>query len=352
LTNLLIDTERLRDPFSGLGQFCRHLGHELVRQQPPYARLTFLVPPAQRGVFGPGVAYRSAGPLAKVWVSGQFGVWHHTHQDPAVGPGPGSRARVVLTIHDLNFLSRADLSPARKTRKLATLQRHIDRADALTAISHYTAGQVRQYLSLAPDRPLPVIHNGVANLTALVPPDRPAFLPPSAEPFFLFLGVIQPKKNVRVLLPLLHAFPDRHLVLAGPNNHPYARQLRAEAERLGVSARLWMPGAVDEPTKAWLYAHCDAFLFPSLAEGFGLPVVEAMQWGKPVFVANATSLPEIGGPDAFFFTALEPDAMAQTIRDGLQHMAQDPLWADRLVRRAAGFSWERAAAAYWQVYCP
>jgi glycosyltransferase involved in cell wall biosynthesis len=350
MPNLLIDTERLRDPFSGLGQFCRHLGAALVRQQPADAQLTFLVPPGQAGVFGSTVGYRTAGPLAKLWLQGRFDAWHGTHQDSAFGPGPGSRTKTVLTIHDLNFLERPDLSPARKAQKLTQLQRRIDAADALTAISAFTAGQVRHHLQLAPDRPIHLIHNGVADLTTLVPTQRPAFLPASAGPFFLFLGVIHPKKNVHVLLPLLEAFPDWHLVLAGPDGHSYAQHLRAEADRLGVSARLWMPGAVDEPTKAWLYAHCGAFLFPSLAEGFGLPVVEAMQAGKPVFLAQATSLPEIGGPDAYYFPSLDPEPMAETIFDSLRDFGQNPFRAIRLQKRAATFSWERAAAAYWQVY--
>lgn len=350
MTNYLIDTERLRDPFSGLGQFCRHLGTELVRQQPADARLTFLVPPGQRGTFGPTVDYRISGPLAKLGVTGRFDVWHSTHQDSTYGPFPGSRAKMVLTVHDLNFLQRADYTASRKAQKLAQLQRRVDRADVLTAISQFTADQLREQIQLPPDKPIHVIHNGVADLTALVPADRPAVVPDAIGPFFLFLGVIHPKKNVQVLLPLLEAFPDWHLVLAGPDGHPFAQHLRAEADRLGIADRFWMPGAVDEPTKAWLYAHCGAFLFPSLAEGFGLPIVEAMQAGKPIFLANATSLPEIGGPDAYYFSELEPEPMAETIFDGLNDFAQNPFRAKRLIKRAAEFTWARAAAAYWQVY--
>ncbi len=350
MPNLLIDTERLRDPFSGLGQFCQQLGHELVRQQPNDAELTFLTPPKQRSIFGPSVGYRAAGPLAKLWVPGRFDIWHSTHQDSPFGPMRGSHTKTVLTIHDLNFLERPDYSPARKAQKLAQLQQRIDRATVLTAISAFTANQVRQHILLPADKPIHVIHNGVADLAALVPPTRPAFLPQSAEPFFLFLGVIHPKKNIHVLLPLLEAFPDWHLVLAGPNEHPYAAHLQAEAERLGVSARCWMPGRVDEPTKAWLYANCGAFLFPSLAEGFGLPVVEAMQAGKPIFLANATSLPEVGGPDAYYFPTLEPEPMAETIFDSLRDFDQNPFRALRLKKRATSFSWSRAAAAYWTAY--
>ena len=111
-----------------------------------------------------------------------------------------------------------------------------------------------------------------------------------------------------------------------------------------------MPGPVDEPTKWWLYAHCEAFLFPSLSEGFGLPVVEAMHVGKPVFLSNLTSLPEIGGREAVYFVDFEPDTLVETLRAGMIAFYEDPLKADRLRWQANRFSWQKAARQYWAVY--
>ncbi len=355
MPRLLIDTEKMRDLNSGLGQFCLHLGHELVRQRPTDGdwRLTFLVSKGQAGIFGDAVQYREAGWHDRLWRTDEFDIWHSTHQTSAYQPALNTR--LVLTIHDLNYVERPDYSPVRKARETAAVQQNVNRASAVTVISQYTESVVKQHLTFTQDVDPQVIYNG-----ATKPPEPdatqeiPAFLQelPGHEtrPFFLFLGVIHPKKNVHVLLPLLEAFPDYRLVLAGNNGHPYAQHIRQQAQKLGVSDRLLMPGAVDEPTKWWLYEHCEAFLFPSLSEGFGLPVVEAMRVGKPVFLSNLTSLPEIGGREAVFFTSFEPDAVVETFRAGMMAFYEDPLKADRLRWQARRFTWEKAAKAYWDVY--
>lgn len=349
MPRIYIDTERLRDLYSGLGQFCLHLGHELVGQNPDPEKysLTFGVPKAAVGVFGDDVQYHAVSWSDRVWRSAEYDVWHGTHQDVSVVPA--SSSRFVLTIHDLNFLEREDYSVVKKASRLNELQRKIDRAATITTISEYTASVVRQRLVVPDNKPIRVIHNG-STLAADAPQQRPVFVPESSPPFFLFVGVIHPKKNVQVLLPLLQAFPDYRLVLAGDNTHDYALHVRQQAINLGVSEQLLMPGAVSEDEKAWLYAHCEAFLFPSLSEGFGLPVVDAMQLGKPVFLSNLTSLPEVGGMDAFYFESLEPDDMVNTFREGMMAFHEDPLRADRLRWYARRFTWQKAAKAYWEVY--
>lgn len=349
MPTLFIDAERLRDLNSGLGQVCLHLGHELVRQCPSDWQLTFLVPKGQVGVFGKSVDYVEASWMRKVWISDRYDVWHCLHQDSAYLP---SRSKLVLTVHDLNFLARTDYSTSKMAGKLAHLQRKIDRAAVVTGISNYTASVMREYLKFSTDRPIRVIYNGVSvdGPTELVDQPQPVFLTGNDIPYFLFVGVIHPKKNVHTLLPLLEAFPDYQLVLAGPNGHSYAQHIREQGQKLGLADRLLMPGAVDEATKSWLYAHCEAFLFPSLAEGFGLPVAEAMAFGKPVFISNLTSLPEVGGKEAYYFDNFEPESMAQTIHDGLHDFGQNPLREQRLKKRAAGFSWPTVAGEYWKVY--
>ncbi|GAB2600032.1 glycosyltransferase family 4 protein [Spirosoma areae] len=357
---LFIDTERLRDLNSGLGQVCLHLGHELVRQCPTGWKLTFLVPNGKAGIFGQNVNYIEALGLRKCWISGRYNVWHCLHQDSVYLPnrlwnGP---ARLLLTVHDLNFLERPDYSAEKKLRKLVHLQRAVDRATALTAISSYTASVVTENLQIPASKPVQIIHNGVAVNQNNVPADPPALSLPgdslsrsfALSPFFLFLGVIHPKKNVHTLLPLLEAFPDYGLVLAGPDGHPYAQHIREQARNLGVADRLLMPGPVDEATKLWFYAHCEAFLFPSLSEGFGLPVAEAMTFGKPVFISNLTSLPEVGGKEAYYFEDFEPEHMAKTLHDGLHDFGQNPLRQERMKKRAAEFSWPSVAGEYWGVY--
>lgn len=347
MTKILIDTERLRDLNSGLGQFCLNLGRELAQQKPEADELTFLVPNRQTDVFGTAAHYRPAVWWDRMWGSDEFSIWHATHQDATYWPS--SHAKLILTIHDLNFLDRPDYSAYKKQHKLADVQRRINQASAVTTISEYTASVVRERLVL-PDIPLKVIYNGVSKRESSTDVDDLIKLAIAGATFFLYLGVIHPKKNVHTLLPLLQAFPDYKLVMAGDDSHEYAQHVHYQAVKLGVADQLIMTSAVDEATKSWLYEHCEAFLFPSLTEGFGLPVVEAMSLGKPVFLSNLTSLPEIGGRDAVYFNTFEPDDMVETFRLGMQDFYDDPLKADRLRWRANRFSWERAAQEYWALY--
>lgn len=358
MPKIFIDAERLRELNSGLGQVCLNLGHELVRQCTSHHadwELTFLVPTGQAGIFGDArsgvpVSYIEASWLRKLYVPGRYDVWHCLHQDSVYLPRAG-QGKLLLTIHDLNFLNRPDYSDPKKARKQQALQRRVNRAAALTTISNATADEVRATLGVN-NKPLTVIYNGVAADPAQTPPDPDAedLKPLAQQPYFLFVGVIHPRKNVHTILPLLEAFPDYRLVLAGPDDHPYARHLYEQAEGLGILDRLVMPGAVSENDKLWLYAHCEAFLLPSLSEGFGLPAVEAMRFGKPVFLSTLTSLPEIGGKEAYYFQDFQPANMAETLHDGLHDFGRNTLRQERQLRRAGEFTWAKAAEGFWTLY--
>ena len=106
---------------------------------------------------------------------------------------------------------------------------------------------------------------------------------------------------------------------------------------------------ISNAQKAWAYAHCTGFLFPSLTEGFGLPPVEAMYFGKPVFLARRTCLPEIGGDAAFYFDDFEPAAMKAVVQAGLAQ-GTAPARVAAVKARAAHFDWDRCAAEYQALY--
>lgn len=347
---IFVDTERIRDLNSGLGQTCLRVGQELVRQQPAGADLTFLVPKGQTGLFGEPSAtlhYVEATWLRKFWNPGYYDVWHNLHQDATYWPSqrPG---KLILTINDLNFLEHPDYSAAKKARKLAAVQQRANRAQVITTLSDYTGSVVREHLTLPETTSLQTVYIGVSDLPT-PPVEPPTVLADLKTPFFLFLGVLHPKKNVHALLAIAQAFPDYALVLAGRNDHPYAQHLREQAVQLGVDNVL-QTGPVDEATKAWLYANCEAFLFPSLSEGFGLPVVEAMSFGKPVFLSRLTSLPEIGGREAVYFNSFDPEDVVETLRAGMRDFYDDPLKGERLRWQANRFRWQNTGKAYWAIY--
>lgn len=340
---VVFDAERLRNPNSGLGQFCRSLGNALLEIRPPDATLSFVVPAGMESTFAGAPAMRT-----KWWMRYQTpcyaDVWHAPHQDIWIRPPAG--ARLVLSILDLNFLERPEYSDAKKARKLAAVQKKIDAADAIATISEFTATVVRRHLTV-PDIPVRVIHLGNP-LDGINRGGPVGGLRPNG--YFLFVGVIHPKKNVATLVPLLRSFPDMSLVLAGPNDHSYANEVRRVAHESGVGDRVILPGPVSNEDKLWLYENCRALLFPSVSEGFGLPVVEAMGVGKPAFLSKLTSLPEIGGSAAYYFDSFEPDAMIAALRRGLSDFDAHPQRPDELRAYASRYSWTRAATEYWALY--
>jgi glycosyltransferase involved in cell wall biosynthesis len=346
---LVFDAERLRNLNSGLGQYCRSLGKALMRQRPEDWDVTFIVPPSEMTIFGPEARHLRTKWWMRMNAPVYADVWHAAHQD--VWIRPPAAAKVVLSIMDLNFLERSDYSPKKKARRLEAVQEKIDRASAIATISEYTASVVRHHLDVG-DIPVRAIHlgNPLETPTPLARPASGALAALAPGKFFVFVGVLHPKKNVHTLISVMRAFPDLSLVLAGPNDSPYARDVVTKAREAGVENRVVLPGAIDDATKRWLYANSRALLFPSLSEGFGLPVVEAMSFGKPAFLSRLTSLPEIGGDAAYYFDSFDTDAMVDVIRRGLAEFDADPGAASKRVEWAGKFSWERAARSYWDLY--
>ena len=141
-----------------------------------------------------------------------------------------------------------------------------------------------------------------------------------------------------------------HRVIAGADDKGYRSELEMEAHRQGVAERVSFTGTVTEEEKWRLYEHCTAMIFPSLAEGFGLPVLEAMAFGKPVFLSDRTSLPEIGGTEAYYFKNFTPEHVQQVFSEGMNNYKNDPAKPQRLKKHTEKFTWDNAASAYLQFY--
>lgn len=354
MASVLFDCERMKYPHTGLYHFCLNLGNQLIRQQQGNDRLNFFIPSALTGIFGNGVNYVPKKFIHNIGIPGSkdfrvtpssatYDVWHMTYQTSRYRPA-NAHTKTVLTVHDLNFLYENPDNLRRKNKYLGIIQERIDKADHIVCISKYCQQDVIQNLDVG-GKPVSVIYNGCNFLDT--PPDAaPAYKP--AKPFLFTLGTVLPKKNFHVLPCLLKNF-DGELIIAGINDHIYKNEIIREAKKYQVLERITFTGSVSESDKAWYYKHCQAFLFPSIAEGFGLPVVEAMYYGKPVFLSTYTSLPEIGGPHAYYFERFDPEDMCQTLTRGLQHFATAGQ-ADAIHNWALQFSWEKAAAEYWKIY--
>lgn len=353
---ITVDFERLKTPHCGLGQYSLHLGRWLAKLAGDDLRLHYFLPSEQARLFdGLPVAFdyvrpwrrepwlRPWRPLLALGRHDPIDLWHVTHQHSKYLP-VDPRVPVLLTIHDLNFLHGA--RPSKVARELRKVQRLVDRATAITTISQFVAGEVREQLSLR-GKPLHVIYNGAFGgdqATAA----RPTWLPDGK--FLFTIGDIAPKKNFHVLVDFLARVPGYRLVIAGNHQNAYAAGIAARSRELNLTERVLLPGPITDQERTWLYANCAALVFPSKAEGFGLPVIEAMSHGRPVFVSHATSLPEVAGPLGFYWHDYAPQHMADIFHAGLHTFASDADYSAKLKTYAGQFTWQSAAAGYLQVY--
>jgi glycosyltransferase involved in cell wall biosynthesis len=349
LPRIIIDCEPLKDRNSGFSHFVVPLIQELIRQNHRY-RLVCYVPPAEVGGLGSsGVQYLTQRSFHKYFnpPSYAYQLWHATSQLSWYVP-TSPFTKVVLTVHDLNFLHEKP-DERTYTRQLAMVRRNIRRADYIVTISDYVRQDILRHADLlgySPTKPLRYVWHGLEALAPLPASHAPAYTP--SKPFLFGLGSINSKKNWHVLLPLLQG-NDYELVIAGSfAEGAYVQTIRAAAEQAGVADRVQLLTRISEADKTWYYQHCLAYLHPSLAEGFGFPVVEAMQFGKPVFLSRLTSLPEIGGAAAYYFDDFAPVAMQRVLAAGLaQH---SPARVAQAQAQAQQFSWAQAAADYLAIY--
>jgi glycosyltransferase involved in cell wall biosynthesis len=345
---IVLDMERLRNPYSGLGQYCLQLGNAFAAN-PASESLGFtaLVPQGQEGVFGTKMQYKVVKPWHK-WFGIQVPatVWHCMHQDSEFLPRNGN-AQVLYTIHDLNFLERADYSKNKKQQKLAAIQQKINKAAGLVYISEYVRTQVHALLKVQAGVLERVIYNGGGHQEDVIKNEEVARK--HDKPFVFSIG-IHPKKNYHVLMPLLAAQKQYDWLIAGPDSRGYKEVIQDAAMQWGVEQRVHFVGPVDAAEKWRLYRQCEALLFPSISEGFGLPVVEAMAVGKPVFLSTKCSLPEVGGTEAYYFDDFEPKTLNKVFEQGMMDYQKDPEKTTRLIRWAAQFSWKAAADQYLDFY--
>ncbi len=331
----------------GLGEFSRQIGQRLVDRAPLWGErhglvLHVHVRESLRGLFGDRVHYIpvTRGHRWRHPRPEHFELWHSLHQLNKTLPPAGTGLRLV-TVHDLNYrYGRNAFSTWRHQRRT---QRLIDRSDRLTAISAYTAADVRRHLGWTGE--IDIIPNGARSFVGQPQQPLPGWTAEPQRPFLFHLSRMSPSKNPQALLGLAAAWPEMDFVLAGPANED-AQALRAANRLPNVQFHL----GISDEQKAWAYGACAGFLFPSITEGFGLPPIEAMHFGKPVFLSRLTSLPEVGGEVADYFDSFEPAAMRTVVERGLARHAVDP-WSAQAVRaHATQFDWDRAGDAYAALY--
>lgn len=346
-TRIVIDSSPLRYLNTGLGQFAFHLLEELSVLPFPEAKLWSLVHPRYAHLVPRGIALepaswlrRHASHVVQRHLYRPCKVWHMTTENTRLTGVPRG-ASVVLTIHGLHFL---DESPAEDAnRELADVQNLVDSASVITVVSAFTADLVRNSLDVK-NKPVQVIPNGISRKE--VAPITPRWAPKGK--FLFSIGTFFARKNFHVLIPMMKFLPEYTLVLAGDTGHDYGNKVRGWVHTANLQDRILMPGEVTEGEKRWLYSQAEALVFPSVSEGFGIPLIESFQLGKPVFCGRYGSLPEIGMDHAWYWESFEPESMATQVREKL--LLEPTVDRSRRIHYAAGFSWAAAAREYQKIY--
>ncbi|HIE37998.1 MAG TPA: glycosyltransferase family 1 protein [Anaerolineales bacterium] len=268
---------------------------------------------------------------------------------PLVAPCP-----LVVTVHDLSFLRFPHLfRPANRLYLTLLTRASVRRARRVIAVSTHAAEETTQLLGVSRGK-VDVVYHGVDPKFRPLPPDEVrAFRAHKGLPdrFVLYVGTLEPRKN---LVRLIEAFarlrePGLRLVLVGGRGW-YDQEVFACVERLGLQERVVFPGYVPAEQLPLWYNAATAFAYPSLYEGFGMPVVEAQACGLPVLTSDRSSLPEAAGEGGM---PVDPYDVA-AIAAGLHRLLTDEALRETLRQRglahASHFTWQKTAAETIAVY--
>jgi glycosyltransferase involved in cell wall biosynthesis len=267
------------------------------------------------------------------------------------------RCASVITVHDLAFKLYPNIVTAESAAYYGQIERAVASAEQIIAVSEATRQDMLRLLPVDA-RKISVIHEAADPVYRLLD-DADSVQQvlrkyQLASPFVLAVGTIEPRKNLSMMLRAFRALLDRDageakLVIAGPRGWLADDLAALHAQlRLGEQARFL--GTVPAPELAALYNAADLFVMPSLYEGFGLPVAEAMACGAPVIVSNVSSLPEVAGDAGLCLDPNDVDAWAETMRHVLGDPALRANMRQKSLRQARLFSWERAARETLAVY--
>lgn len=266
-----------------------------------------------------------------------------------------TRARMVVTCHDVAALVSDAYADERFRRMKIRRYRHVaERADRIIAISESTRADIVRHLGVEAAK-ITVVPLGVSGDFAPRPPDEQAAVCRALgldRPFVLCVGAITRRKNTRRVIQAFHRVArqrDVLLALVGRPGYGWETEL-APIQELGLTDKVRRIGHVADGDLPALYSAARAVLFPSLYEGFGIPVLEAMACGTPTVTSNCSSLPEVAGDAALLVDPLDVEAIAEAALRLLDDGAlRDSLRAKGLAR-ARLFPWSRTAAETLKVY--
>jgi glycosyltransferase involved in cell wall biosynthesis len=358
---------------AGIGRYVRELIHALAVQDQQTAYRLFVAgaaPGSLPAAPGPNFSWRSTRitPLwfARLWhrlqcpipvelFAGRVALFHATDFTlPPTLPG----VPTLLTVHDLSFVRAPETAtPVLKAYLDRVVPRSVRRATHVLADSQATKDDLVALYGTPPEK-ITVLLSGVG----------PRFKPVEdaaarravrrkynilERPYILSIGTVQPRKNyarlAEALAALGPAYQDLHLVIAGGRgwlDSPIYRTV----EELRLAERVHFIGFADDDDLPALYAEASCLAYPSLYEGFGFPILEAMACGTPVVTSKLSSMPEVAGDAALLVDPYDVDALAHAIQRVLSDEALRAVFITRGFQQAAQFTWARSAHTLRDIY--
>lgn len=266
---------------------------------------------------------------------------------------PRIKGKCITTICDMTYLRYPETMNKNNLRRIVSdIQYSVDRSDAIITISKFSKQEIYELLGVPEDK-IKVVYCA-ASLPEQMSTEKEVRARYSIQgPYILYVGNVEPRKNLRGLLRAFQhlkqemGIPHR-LVCVGASGWN-TQEIYQEAQALSDSGDVIFTGYVSAEDKAALYAGSEAFVFPSLYEGFGMPPLEAMHYGCPVVCANAASLPEIVGQAAELVDPLDDMDIAR----GIWHVLSDRDYARGLIdagrRQAQLFNWDQSAECFMEI---
>jgi glycosyltransferase involved in cell wall biosynthesis len=363
--HLGFDAKRAFQNSTGLGNYARDVLRILAQQRPGHRYVAY-GPRLAAGRLADGVAAR--GPdtalgrmIPSLWrtagLAGQLArdrveLFHGLSGELPLGLERAG-VRGVVTVHDLIFERFPELYPALDRRIYSWKSRRaVRQARLVIAISRQTRDDLVALYGLEPSR-VRVVYQGC----------HPAFQAPPAPGadeaaarrlglparYLLQVGTVERRKNLGLTVRALAQVPGVDLLVVGRET-PYAEEIRAEAQRLGVGGRLRFLRGVETADLATLYRRCAVALYPSRYEGFGIPIVEALSCGAPVVTTRGGVFPEAGGPGSAYVDPDDADALAGLLGELLQDGARRAAMRATGLEFARTFRDEAVAGALFDVY--
>ncbi len=346
--------------YSGIGQYVRGLFPSMFGIAQGIEWMAFAPPDAGHSPYLP--PFVSLKKTASSWPLGRLQL-DPDHLDIFHGTNFKSheygQRRTVLTIHDVWLARNPQYSKklfgqAFSTWKLGFRAKRVSR---VIAVSHFAAREIEDVLSLPSDH-IRVIYHGCSPEMF---PDRDeekfqamrSRLRLPARPYILFVGGAEPRKNHSVLFSAYSRSPrlqSSFCLVAVGDVHSRGTNLASAAHELGISGSVYFPGLVSTEDLRVLYSHAESFVFPSLYEGFGIPLLEAMACGTPIITGSGSALPEVGGDAVLYINPADPEQLSME----LERLVGDRGLQDQLrnkgFERVKQFTWKRAAEQTLDVY--